>query len=102
MLAAVAGEMAVVVIDHRNARAHEPRDSKHGDAGAQREGCVGMAHVVEMAKRLEPGHYLRWFPVPAAEAAKVDATAARVREQDRVLRSWQAVERFERDRLQRH
>jgi hypothetical protein len=47
---AVTGEMPVVVVDHRDARAHEARDREHGDAGAQREGGVGVAQVVEMAR----------------------------------------------------
>jgi hypothetical protein len=52
MLTAVASELAVVAVDHRDARAHEARDRKHRDAGAQREAGVGGTQVVEMAERL--------------------------------------------------
>jgi hypothetical protein len=34
VLAAVAGEVAVVAVDHRQARAHEPREIEDGDTGA--------------------------------------------------------------------
>jgi hypothetical protein len=52
MLTAVASELAVVTVDHRQARAHKARDRKHRDAGAQREAGVGGTQVVEMAERL--------------------------------------------------
>ena len=61
-----------------------------------------MAQVVEIAERLDAGGRLGRLPVAAAEDAEVDAAAARVREQDRVLRRRKLVERLERDRLQRH
>jgi hypothetical protein len=35
VLAAVASEVAVVTVDHRQARAHEPREIEDGDAGAE-------------------------------------------------------------------
>ena len=54
MLVAVDGEVAVVEVDHRDARAHEPREREHRDAGAEREGGVGVAQVVEVAQRLDP------------------------------------------------
>ena len=54
MFAAVVGEVAVVVIDHGDARADETGDREHRHAGAEREGGVGVAQVVEIAQRLDP------------------------------------------------
>ena len=83
MLAAVASKMTVVVVDHRDARAHEARDREHRDAGSQCEGGVGMAQVVEVAERVDAGRDLGRFPMTPAEAAEVDVAAARVREEQR-------------------
>jgi len=55
-----------------------------------------------MAQRLDADDCLGRLPVVAAEAAEVDAAAARVREEDRVLGWGQTVERVERDGLQWH
>jgi hypothetical protein len=44
-----------------------------------------MAQVVEIAQWLDPGLPLGRLAVAATEAAKVNAAAARVWEQDRVL-----------------
>ncbi|MFL5963762.1 MAG: hypothetical protein ACJ757_12805 [Gaiellaceae bacterium] len=42
VFAAVEGEVAVVTVDHRDARAHEPGDGEDGYACAEREGGVGV------------------------------------------------------------
>src|SRR5207253_4469342 len=81
---AVPGEMAVVAIDHRDARADEAGDREHGNAGAEGEGGVGVAQVVEPTNRLDARIDLSGSPVAAAEDAEVDPAATRVREQDRV------------------
>jgi hypothetical protein len=85
MLAAVVGKVAVVVVDHRDARTHEARDREDGDPGAQRERGVGVPQVVEIAWRLDAGSSLSGLPAAAAEASEVDPTTARVREQNLVL-----------------
>ena len=54
VLVAVDCEVAVVKIDHRDARAHEPGEGEHRHAGAEREGGLGVAQVVEVAQRLDP------------------------------------------------
>ena len=54
MLVAVECEVTVVEIDHRDARAQEPRKREHRHAGAERESGVGVAQVVEVARRLDP------------------------------------------------
>lgn len=48
MLAAVTREVAVMLVDHRDARADEARDRKGGDAGTNCERHVGVAQVVEV------------------------------------------------------
>jgi hypothetical protein len=42
VLAAVVGQVAVVAVDHRDARAHETGDGEHRYAGAERERRVGV------------------------------------------------------------
>lgn len=49
VLPAVVGEVAVVLINHRDARTDEARDREDRNAGAKREGDVGVAQVVEIA-----------------------------------------------------
>jgi len=99
---AVTGEMAVMTVDHRDARTDETRDGEHGYPGAEREGGVGVAQVVEPTDRFDTGGDLRGPPVAAAEGAKVDPATARVREEDRVDRGRQPVEHLNRLCLQRH
>jgi len=76
---AVTGEVAVVAVDHRDARADETRDRKHRNAGSERERGVGVAQVIEPADRFDAGGDLGGPPVTAAEDAEVDPAAARVR-----------------------
>ena len=55
MFASVAGEVSVVAIDHRQARAHEPGQVEDRDAGAEREGGVGVAcHTAGESGRSRP------------------------------------------------
>ena len=100
MLVAVDCEVAIVEIDHRDARAHEPREGEHRDASAEREGGIGVAQVVEVAQRLDPGRFLNGFPMPTVEIAEVEVAAARVREeQQAALPRPYLIERLDRDRL---
>jgi hypothetical protein len=80
VLATVVGEVAVVVVDHRDARAHEPRDGEDGDSRAEGEGSVGVAQVKLARRRLAVG----LASSAGGRAAEVDASTARVREQDLV------------------
>jgi hypothetical protein len=103
VLVAVDCEVAVVEVDHRDARAHEPREGEHRDAGAEREGGVGVAQVVEVAQRFDPDGSLGGLPLAAVEVAEVEMATAGVREQQRaVVPQRELVERLERDRLQRY
>jgi len=72
MLTAVVGQVAVVAVDHRDARAHEAGDGEHRHAGAERKGGVGVAQFVEVAQLLDASGCLCRLPMPAAEAAEVD------------------------------
>jgi hypothetical protein len=100
VLAAVAGEMAVVAVDHCQACAHESGKVEDRDTGTEREGRVGVAQVVGASDRFDPGKLCR-PPVALAEAVKVDVTATGRREQQRVIGPREAVERLECHCLQR-
>jgi hypothetical protein len=85
VLVAVDGKVAVVEVDHRDARAHEAREGEHRDAGSEREGGVRVAEVVEVAQRLDPDPFLDGLPVAAIEVAEVEMAAACVRKQQRAV-----------------
>jgi hypothetical protein len=61
------------MVDHRDARAHEAGDREDRNAGAEREGRVGVAQVIQVAQRLGACGSLCGLPVAAAEAAEVDS-----------------------------
>ena len=85
MLVAVDGEVAVVEVDHGDARAHEPGEGEHRNAGAERESGVGAAQLQQVPKRLDPDGSSGWLPVAAVEVAGVEAAAAAVREEQRAV-----------------
>ncbi len=85
VLVAVDCEVAVVEVDHRDARAHEAREGEDRDACAERERGVGVTQVVEVAQRLDPDGPLDRFPVPSVEAAEVEVSAACVRKEQRAV-----------------
>lgn len=70
-----------MTVDHRQARTHEPRQVEDRDAGAEREGRVGVAQVVGPAGRVNACGALRRSPLPRPEVVQIDVTAARRREQ---------------------
>jgi hypothetical protein len=61
--AAVAGEMAVMAVDHRQAGAHVAGQIEGGDAGTEREGREGVPQIVDAPERGDPGCELGRFPV---------------------------------------
>src|SRR5204862_8087259 len=80
-----------------------PREGEYRHAGAEREGGVGVAQVVQVAQGLDPDALLNGLPVAAVEVAEVEVAAACVRKQQRaVVPQPQLVERLDGDRLQRH
>jgi len=55
LLAAVAGEVAVVAVDHGQARAHVAGELEGEDAGTEREGGEGVSEIVDPARWLDSG-----------------------------------------------
>jgi hypothetical protein len=70
-----------------------------GTPGAEREGGVGVARVVEAVSRVDGGLGLCRPSVLASEDPEVDPADAHVRKEDRVVRRRQPVECFQRFRL---
>jgi hypothetical protein len=66
MLAPVAGEVAVVAVDHRQAGAHETGEVEGRDARPQREGRERVTQIVWPPQRLDPGGALGRLPGAAA------------------------------------
>src|SRR5919201_4567001 len=75
-LASVAGEVAVVAVDHGQAGAHVAREVEGGDAGTKREGGEGVAEIVDPAQRLDPGGDLRGLPLSVAGVLPGEGTAS--------------------------
>ena len=65
-----------------------PMDRESANTGAEREGGVGVAQVVEVAQRPDPDALLDGLPVAAVEVAEVEVAAARVREEQRAVFTW--------------
>jgi hypothetical protein len=77
VLASVAGEMAVVAVDHQQARAHVAGELERRDSGSKRKGGEGVAQVVDPPHGLDAGLELRGLPVTVTEVAKVEIAASR-------------------------
>jgi len=76
VLAAVAGEVAVVAVDHGQARTHVAGEVEGGDAGTEREGREGVPEIVDAPKRPDPDDQLGRLPVAVAEVVQVEVAAA--------------------------
>jgi hypothetical protein len=76
VLASVASEVAVVAVDHKQARAHVAGELERRDSRSKRERGEGVAQVVDPSHRFDAGFDLRWLPVPVTEVAKVEIAAA--------------------------
>ena len=75
MLTAVAGEVAVVSVDHRQAGSHEAREVERRDAGAKREGRKGVAKIVDPAERIDAGNPLRGSLLIGPKVVHVEVAA---------------------------
>jgi hypothetical protein len=73
--AAVAGEVAVVAVDHRQAGAHVARELEGGEAGTEGEGREGVSEIVDAAERLDPDCDLGWPPIAVSEVVQVEVAA---------------------------
>ena len=80
MLATVAGEVAVMAIDHGQARAHVAGELEGGDAGTQGESREGVSEIVDSPERLDPCCELGGLPLAVAEVVQIDVAAALSRE----------------------
>jgi hypothetical protein len=67
VLSAVAGQVAVVLVDHREACAHESGEIEDRDPRAEREGRIGMAEIIGSTDRVDPGGDLRRPPLAGTE-----------------------------------
>jgi hypothetical protein len=90
VLASVAGEVAVVAVNHRQAGAHVAGELEGGDAGTQGEGGEGVSEIVDAPERLDADRELGWLPVAVAEVVQVEVAAPLGRE-EQVARGRPAV-----------
>ncbi len=103
VLASVAGEVAVMAVDHGQAGAHVAGEVEGGDAGTEREGREGVPEIVDPAQRLDPGGTLGRLPLAVAEVVEVEVAAPLGREEQRAVRTRRlAFDGVQCDRLQRH
>jgi hypothetical protein len=70
VLASIAGEVAVVAVDHGQAGAHVAGEVEGGDAGTEREGGEGVSEIVDPAQRLDPGRDLRGLPLAVTKLCR--------------------------------
>jgi len=75
MLASVAGEVAVVAVDHRQAGTHVAGEVEGGDAGTECEGREGVPEIVDPPPRLDTGGKQRRLPVAVAEVVQIEVAA---------------------------
>jgi hypothetical protein len=97
VFSSVAGEVAVVTVDHRQARAHIAGEIEGRDPGTEREGREGVAEIVDSPSRLDPSRFLGLLPVPVAEVVQINS--ARARANSRSRRTMQAASSIHRDKL---
>ena len=67
VVSSVAGEMAVVAVDHGQAGAHVAGELECGDSGTEGEGRESMAEIVDPPEGLDADDLLRGLPVAVAE-----------------------------------
>jgi hypothetical protein len=75
VFASVAGEVAVVAVDHRQAGAHAAGEVEGGDAGTEGDGGEGVSEIVDPAQRLCPCRVLCRLPVVVAELCRSEVAA---------------------------
>jgi hypothetical protein len=81
VLPAVAGEVAVVAVDHRQARAHIAGELEGRDAGTECKGRERMPKIVDAPERVDPDRKLGGLPVAVAEVVQVEVAAIERREE---------------------
>src|SRR4029450_3718537 len=81
VLAAVAGQVAVVAVDHGQAGAHVAGELEGGESGTEGEGRERVSEIVDAAEGLDPDRDLRGLPVSVSEVVEVEVAAALGREE---------------------
>ena len=76
VFAAVAGEVAVVAVNHGEACTHVAGEVEGGDAGTEGEGRERVAEILDAAERPDSGGELGGSPVAAAEVVQIEVAAA--------------------------
>jgi hypothetical protein len=70
MLASVPGEVAVMPVDHGEARAHLAGEIEGRDTGTEREGRDRVPEIVDPAQGLDPSGELRGLPLAVTEVCR--------------------------------
>jgi hypothetical protein len=83
VLATVAREVAVVAVDHGQARAHVAGEVEGGDTGTQGEGREGVPEILDPTQRLDAHSQLRRPPLEGAEVVDIEVAAALTGEEQR-------------------
>ncbi|MGH3085043.1 MAG: hypothetical protein ACRDNP_13530 [Gaiellaceae bacterium] len=81
MLASVAGEVAVVAVDHGQAGAHVAGQLEGGDAGTQGESRERVPEIVDAPEGLDTDRDLGRLPVAVSEVVQVEVAATLCREE---------------------
>ena len=81
VFSAVAGEVAVVAVDHGQAGAHVAGELEGGDASTQGKGREGVPEIVDAAEGLDADRDLSRLPVAVSEVVEVEVAAALGREE---------------------
>src|SRR5947208_16250915 len=102
MFAAVAGEVAVVAVDHGQAGAHVAGEVEGRDAGTEREGREGVPEIVDPSQWVDARGLLCGPPSEGAEVVDVEVAASLAgKEQRRAIAVFDPVEGVDRASLER-
>lgn len=82
MLSSVTGEVSVMAVDHRQARAQVPGKVEGRDPGTERERREGVTEIVDPAPWVDSGRFLGRLPVAVAEVMQIEVAAVRGREDE--------------------
>lgn len=83
MFATVAGEVALVAVDHVQAGAHVAREVEGGDVGTEGEGGKSVPEIVDPPQRIDAGGFLCGPPSLGAEVVDVQVAPAVAGEDER-------------------
>ena len=102
MLASVAGEVAIVAVDHGQAGAHATGKVEGRESGTERESREGVPEIVDPPQRPEASGFLGGPPLVGAEVVDVEVAPALAGKQERrAVAVLHPIECVERPRLKR-